>query len=120
VIDCGILVYDDDGSLAELGEGAWIAGTVWLGVDPFMYFDQLHTLSRMPALAYSWEIKRIGRQTSPFIEVAPKSFRRDASKSSYVEVVETDAWEDDGGHAENVLHCRKLDVPAEKHSSIAT
>jgi hypothetical protein len=120
VVDCGILVYAEEPPPEGVEEGVWITGSAFLGVDPFFYFERLHRLPQMPALVYSWTIERIRRQTAPFVEVTPRHFERDRSKWGYVDVESTDAWEDDGGHAEYLLDCHKLDVPPKRSSSTAT
>jgi hypothetical protein len=120
VVDCGILAYTEEALPAGVSEGAWITGSAFLGVDPFPYFERLHRLPQMPALVYSWKVERIRRQTAPFVEVAPRHFQRDASKWGYADVEATDAWEDDGGHAEYLLDCRKLDVAPKRSSATAT
>jgi len=120
VVDCGILVYAEEPPPEGVEESVWITGSAFLGVDPFFYFERLHRLPQMPALVYSWTIERIRRQTAPFVEVTPRRFERDRSKWGYIDVESTDAWEDDGGHAEYLLDCRKLDVPPKRSSSTAT
>jgi hypothetical protein len=119
VIDCGILIYDEGPPPSGIEPRDWVTATAFLGVDPFMYFESLHGLPTMPALIYTWQIERIRRQTAPFIEVRPRYFERDVSRWGYEELDVTDAWKDDGGHAEYLLNCAKTDAPPKRHSATA-
>ncbi len=119
VIDCGILVYCDGVPPGGLEIDDWVAGTAWLGVDPFSYFERLHALDGMPALVHSWELLRIRRQTAPFVEVAPRRFQRDASRWGWEEIRRTNAWRDDDGNAGYLLDCRLRDLPPKRTSRTA-
>lgn len=79
----------------------------------------LHRVPRIPELVYAWSIERVQRQTALFIEVRTRYFERNASKRGWVDVEVTDAWNDDEGSAEYLLHCRKLDVPPKRRSATA-
>ena len=48
---------------------------------------------------------------APLILVG-RTLVRDAERLGYEEIDGTNAWEDDGGHAEYVLRCELLPVPA--------
>jgi hypothetical protein len=119
VIDCGILIYDEGSPPSGIDCGDWVAATAFLGVDPFMYFERLHRLADMQPIIYTWRIDRIRRQMAPFIEVRPRYFERDVSRWGYEDVDATDAWEDDGGHAEYLLVCAKTDEPPGRRSTTA-
>jgi hypothetical protein len=89
-----------------------IRGRAYLGIDPFFYFERLYKRDSMPALIYRWKVAGIDRQTAPFIPAGPRLQVRDASKLGWEAIEETDAWSDDGGHAEYVLKCELLhDAP---------
>ena len=97
---------------------------VYLGIDPFFYFERLYTLPEIPPLIYSWRINSIGQQTAPFIETREPSGQkvmiRDEKKLGYKAIGKTDAWKDDGGNAEYVLNCTRLDVTPKFESATAT
>jgi hypothetical protein len=75
---------------------------VYLGVDPFPYFETLSFLPGMPELYRTWFVHRIQRETTPWKEAVDESGRpfkmRDAGKRSYEEVSATDARKDPFGH----------------------
>ncbi|HYW59089.1 MAG TPA: hypothetical protein VE909_01095, partial [Xanthobacteraceae bacterium] len=87
----------------------WVRGEIFIGIDPFFYFERLAREPDAPALIYDWEIEKIEMQTAPFIEVRPRLRERDPARLGWTEIAETDAWKDDGGLADYVLHCRRLD-----------
>jgi hypothetical protein len=66
-------------------------------------------------LIYDWTIDAITMQTAPFVESrnerGQRVFTRDESKSAFKKVQQTNAWDDDDGHAEYVLHCQLHDRP---------
>jgi hypothetical protein len=119
VIDCGILVFCDGAPPQGLAADDWVAGTAWLGVDPFFYFGELQRLPAMPALIYSWEIQRIRMQTAPFVEVAPRRMVRDPSRWGWTDIVRTDAWRDDDGTASYLLDCHLRDIPPKRSTRTA-
>ena len=123
VLDCGIRVYCE-GIAPEAvrkgfasRKGSFVTGTIALGIDPFFYFETLNRDPGMPELIYSWTIERIQRQNAPFVdrqspasEKRPRLLVRDAARLEWVDVEATDAWDDDDGYGEYLLHCRRLDV----------
>jgi hypothetical protein len=70
-------------------------------------------------LVYSWRIDSIFRQTAPYVEVAPGRWARDPERLGYGEILQTNAWDDDGGHAEYLLSCELLPVPPKNTSATA-
>jgi hypothetical protein len=129
VLDIGILVYcERDSSPILYQKGRRFRASLYLGVDPFFYFERLAQFPDVPALVYSWRIESIFRQTAPFIESIDDSggihgrkiLVRDETKSAWEQVSKTDAWTDDGGHAEYLLHCELLPVPRKHTSATAT
>lgn len=113
VLDFGLRAYDESRPPKGASVGSFVAAEIYLGIDPFFYFEELCQRPGMPPLVYSWRIERVSRQTAPFVETQDKDGRRvlarDESRLGYVDIAETNAWKDDGGHAEYVLHCIKLD-----------
>lgn len=129
VLDIGILVYQEGVSQFLMVEGSGRVRTqLELGVDPYMYLERLSKDDQIPALVYSWRILSILRQTAPFIEVTSdcdfgskgKVMTRDLSKLGYEEIARTDAWRDDEGLGEYILHCDLLPVPAKRISGTST
>jgi hypothetical protein len=111
VIDVGVLAFREHEPPAHVRKGAWLRGEISIGVDPFFYFEALGKQSGAPALIYDWDLQKIEMQTSPLIEVRPRVLARDPAKLGWKEIAKTDAWEDDGGHAEYLLHCSCLGDP---------
>jgi hypothetical protein len=110
VVDFGIRAFTT--TLAQPPPtGAYVTGEVQLGVDPFDYFESLHKLPDFPPLLYTWRLEYIRRETTPWIERSPREFVRDEARRAFEDVAETNAWEDDGGHASYLLDCVRLDVP---------
>jgi hypothetical protein len=65
VIDAGILAYRElHGSSQPPRQ---FAGDIWLGVDPFPYFERLALRSSAPPLIHDWRIHRIAVETAPRI-----------------------------------------------------
>jgi hypothetical protein len=112
VIDFGLLAYKNHEPPPLATTGAWIEAEVCLSIDPFFYFDELHSLRGMPALQYEWRIKSILLETTPWLsrrdEVGRTFLTRDEQRESFVEVAETNAWEDDERRAHYVLICEKI------------
>jgi hypothetical protein len=114
VIDFGVLAYSDNLAPSGLSKGERVQGRVWIGIDPFPYFERLAALPDAPALIYDWAIDRIDMQTAPFIEVQPNFQQRDPNKLGWKSIDQTNAWEDDGSYAEYLLHCRRISRDARK------
>ena len=100
----------------------FLQADIWLGVDPFYYFEELYEIPGIPPLIYEWEIEGIKKQTAPLIETTDKLGQKvyvpDESKSVYCTVNSTGSFEDqpEGVNAEKnrsyvayMLSCRKLD-----------
>lgn len=94
VLDFGICAFQESKAPAEMATGDFVAAEIYLGIDPFFYFEMLYALPKMPPLIYSWKISSICQQKAP-------------SKA----VTKTDAWKDDGGNAQYILTCSRLDEP---------
>jgi hypothetical protein len=113
VIDAGFLAYQETAPPEFATEGSWVEGEVYVGIDPFMYFERLKNQSGMPSLTYSFRIGQILLETTPWLtqsnEAGGKTITRDEQNESYREVAATDAWNDDGGHAHYVFKCFSID-----------
>jgi hypothetical protein len=112
VIDFGLMAYQNREPPKVAKRGSWVEGDVELGVDPFFYFEELYELPRMPALQYDWRIKTILLETTPWLsrkdEKGTTILSRDEQQESFVEVAETNAWDDDAGLGHYVLECEKI------------
>jgi len=108
VIDVGVLAFRDGTPPMHVRPGAWLRGEICLGVDPFFYFESLGHQPSAPALIYDWSIDQIFVQTAPLIEISPRVLAHDPTKLGWKEIVETNAWEDQGDY---FLHCTRLDGP---------
>ncbi|HMD48685.1 MAG TPA: hypothetical protein VKG79_06295 [Bryobacteraceae bacterium] len=122
ILDIGILVYRHTLSQPPLPQGPRIAVQMRLGVDPFSYFESLSKTGDVLPLVYSWKILSIWRQTAPFIETVVEGRKlriRDPQQLGYEEIPKTDAWNDDGGHAQYLLRCELLPIPPKCTSATA-
>jgi hypothetical protein len=123
ILDIGVLVYRHASSQQpRLSERSRVAIQLGLGVDPFSYFEALRRSGDVLSLVYSWKILSIHRQTAPFIEAVAEGRKvryRDRQRLGYQEILKTDAWKDDGGHAEYVLRCDLLPIPPKRTSATA-
>jgi len=119
VVDCGILVYGEHAP-ADVTPGDGVQGRVLLSVDHYLYFENLARRPEMPELIYTWDLQRIRRETAPFVLDAKRNVRvRDEARRGLIEIEATDAWNDDGGHAEYLFDCRLIETPAKRTSSTA-
>ena len=109
-IDAGLLMYRKEKPPFGLKEGDWVAGDVYVGVDPFFYFERLSRHHTAPPLIYDWLIKKIEMQTAPFIKSDDGHIVRDPNQLGWREIDATKAG-NDGVGAEYVLHCERLSSP---------
>lgn len=109
VIDVGVPAYRDEPSPHNARVGSQVMGDIYIGIDPFFYFERLASLPGMPDIYRHWHINRILLDTTPWREsvdeIGHKFLTRDESKTSFVEVNATDAWNHNGGNAEYLLEC---------------
>ena len=111
VIDVGVPAYRDERLPDRAHVGSRVTGDIYIGIDPFFYFESLSALPGMPDLYRRWFVRRILLETTPWLEMVDDSGRtlrtRDESKVGYIEVDATDAWNDDDGHGHYLLECEK-------------
>jgi hypothetical protein len=110
VLDFGMLAYSANGPPVTYAAGDVVHGSIYLGVDPFFYFEDLCRRPDAPPLIYDWQVHQIEIQTAPLVQTGPRLFERDRTKLGWREIRETNAWQD-GVHAEYVLHCAALSEP---------
>lgn len=119
VLNCGLVsIYQDSTPPSGVAVGDMVFGRATLGIDPFSYFERLHSLVEMPPLIYTWRIDEVRMQTAPFIK-AGRGLERDPTKVGWREVEQTDAWHDDEGRATYLLVCTLLEVPPKRSSATA-
>jgi hypothetical protein len=111
-VDAGIRLFQKRPPPKNVRAGSIVAARCYVGVDPFFYFERLSKLSGSPALIYDWRVDKIELCETPWVEVRPRSFQRDADGESWREVEQTNAWTDDDGCAEYVLRCTLLSESA--------
>jgi hypothetical protein len=115
VMDLSVLAYKEWPAPAIVRSGAWLTCELCLVVDHFSYFERLSDQADAPALIYDWQIEKIEMQTGPWIEVSPRYWERDQNRLGWREIDRTDAWHDDEGYGEYLLHCKRLgDAPRRK------
>jgi hypothetical protein len=116
VLDAGFLAYQESKPPRYATKGAWVEGEIYIGIDPFMYFERLNKTPGMPSLTYEFRIDRLFLETTPWTTMTDENGRspiiRDKQEESFREVAETDAWRDDNGHAHYVLKCVRLNGPS--------
>jgi hypothetical protein len=112
VIDFGIMAYQNQEPRWTVNKGSWVEGEIYLGIDPFFYFEELHALPGMPPLQYEWRIRNIFLETTPWLSAKDETGRtvltRDEQRESFIEIAETHAWEDDQGRAHYILQCERI------------
>lgn len=118
VIDSGVQMYCDAPRPAEIAAGMMVHGRAFVGVDHFAYFERFANQPSVPPLIYAWRVKRVLRQTAPFVEIDGVR-RRAPEESAWQEIERTDAWVDDGGYAEYVLECELLAESPKRSSATA-
>jgi hypothetical protein len=104
VIDVGISCYGNRKLPAGAAAGDGVTGEAYLGIEGPGVFDEAFFRSA-PPFRYSWRIDRIQLETTPWVEVGPRSLARDESRVGYRDVARTNAWEDDDGRAHYLLEC---------------
>lgn len=112
VVDFGVLSYQENPPEKAV-KGSWIEAEIYLGVDPFMYSEELKKIEGIPLLNYKFRVAQIHLETTPWLTeidaTGRKSMLRDSTRESYRQVTRTDAWKDDEGNAHYVLECEPLD-----------
>jgi hypothetical protein len=109
VIDAGILMYRAGMPPDDVKPGCWVSGKIYVGIDPFDYFERLSRHHAAPALIYDWDITKIDLETTPLIEEGRLRWR-DQSRRGWREVNDTKARA--GGMVDEfVLHCVRADSP---------
>jgi hypothetical protein len=115
VIDFGIQAYRESPPAPDIEVGSDVAGIVYVGIDPFSYFERLAHVPDMPPLVYTWDILDIRRIMAPSKESEVSAA---GEPLRFEHLSSTDAWHDDNyGVAEYVFDCQLVDVPPKRTSS---
>jgi hypothetical protein len=104
VLDFGMLAYTHYPPPTTCASGDLVQGSIHLGIDPFFYFEDLSRRPGAPPLIFDWTVRRIEIQTASLIQATGRVYERDPTRLGWREITETNAWKDDGGHAEYILH----------------
>lgn len=112
IVNFGFRGCSNSPATEELRAGDWIKGMVYVGVEPYSFFEQWQHLPGMPAITYDWLVRRIQLETTPWIEVSERTFERDKRKVSFREVMSTNSWKDDGGNGHYILTCERIGSPS--------
>jgi hypothetical protein len=132
VVDFGVRAYRKEACPAAIGPGRVASGEIYVGIDPFDYFETLARRDGMPALIYTWRIERILQVTAPLVQVPDGRadgvwvgrdvWTADATRRHVLAVDATDAWSDVDDRSRQlryVLCCRRLDVAPKCERSAA-
>lgn len=116
VVDFGVPAFQEAKPPPWAKPGMSVGGRVYLGVDPFFYFERLKNEKGIPNLFRQWFLRRILLETTPWKESTDahglKVLTRDTARESFVEVPATDAWNHDGGSGHYVFECELRAEPA--------
>jgi hypothetical protein len=105
VIDIGLLAYRELLGFPVPPDS--FTGEIYLGLDPFFYFERLCSERDAPPLIYNWRIHRIEVETAPRI-LNEGMMIYDPDKRKRIDVQDTKRGED------FVLHCERLADPPQK------
>jgi hypothetical protein len=106
VVDFGIPTFQDAKPPTWATVGLGVQGEVYIGIDPFFYFERLKDEPGMPDLFRDWQVRRILIETTPWtLSANGRVVSRAPVPRTFKEVQKTDAWHDDGGHGEYILDC---------------
>lgn len=81
VVDFGIVMAYDDDPPSWATVGVQVSGAIYVGIDPFHYFERYHALPGMPALTYQFRVIRIFEE-----EIAVVGLELDYSRTTEREI----------------------------------
>ena len=109
VFDMGLLCYREGDFSGGFNPGQFVSGNIYLGVDPFFWFESHAQRLNVPNLFYRWHVKEILLETTEWKVTQDSRGRtcrsRVDSPTSFTPVQQTRAWDDNGGNAHYILHC---------------
>lgn len=110
VIDVGVLAYREFRAFPSPARR--FEGEIWLGVDPFFYFERLSHERDAPPLIFDWRIHRIEVETAPRI-LRDNMLVYDPDRLRLKDVEDTREGED------FVLHCELVSAVPSYHLDAA-
>ncbi len=110
-IDAGTVMFRKERPPPHARLGLWVQADISLSIDPHFYCDMLAHKADALALVHDWRIEKIEIQTAPLLRSIGV---RESAKLGWREIAKTEVWEDDEGHADYILHCRRQDGPARR------
>ncbi len=112
VLDVGILCYHDGAIGDSLTPGQYVSGELYLGIDPFFWFESHSQRADLPRLTYRWRVTGILLETTGWQELVDSNGGKFRSRvehpTTFTPVNQTNAWIDDGQHAHYILQCALL------------
>jgi hypothetical protein len=109
VVDFGVPAFQKSKPPNWAKPGLAVHGKVYIGIDPFFYFEELKDEVGMPDLIREWRVRRILLETTPWTTSTDSQGRRIISRASvpptFKEVEKTYAWHDDKGNGHYILEC---------------
>ena len=104
VLDVGLKCYCDVELRPHPAPGHRLAGSIYLGVDPFVWFERYAQREDLPDLFYAWRVHEILQNTVPQEGTAQAPPRQRGTEiSTFRSIPSANAREDDDGRAEYVL-----------------
>lgn len=118
VLDFGLLALHDGVAPDGVVPGQIIRASLHLGIDPFMYLEELRHDPNYPDMVYTWDVQEIRRETAPFV-LNGNVWVRDQTRLGRIDISKTDAWNDDSGEGDYLLDCDLVAVPPKRNSFTA-
>lgn len=110
VLDAGILAFRDGAPNPQMSTGSRVSGRLYLGIDPFFWFETHAHRVGVPNLLHRWIVRGIQVETTPWTDDPTGRYsrvRKDGAVS-FTPVSKTDAWTDDDGNAHYILIVERL------------
>jgi hypothetical protein len=109
VVDFGVPTFQDAAPPRWAKAGVAVSGRVYVGIDPYFYFENLRHEPGMPNLFRRWRVRGIWLETTPWKtrvgRRGEKILARRKVRPTFKEVSRTDAWKHDHGRAHYILEC---------------
>jgi hypothetical protein len=109
VVDLGVPVFQDAAPPSWAKPGVAVSGRIYVGIDPYFYFENLRHEPGMPNLFRRWRVRKIQLETTPWKASVgrrgEKLLARRKIRPTFKDVPRTDAWKHDHGRAHYILEC---------------
>ncbi len=117
VLDFGYFAYYQVSPPRWMRSSRYVEADLYLGIDPFFYFEELYAIRGMPELRSRFRVSGIELETTPWKSTVDSHGRtirsRDDTQTSFSPVAETDAWSDDDGNAHYILELKRIEEESE-------